>query len=825
MGKAIAQQSSTPSKNDSITLAQAYINLTLTKEYFDGISVERISKILPFEEAELKSISDSTFIQTNAALYFFTHSLHNYIKTKFLFRTQKDRYRQTLVGWKESLTKSIDYFNLSKENSAWIQDNPFFELINYSEESYSQLHKELYDLKSLLTPYFNEDIYPDFKRILIKAKNSESFDIDSLSYFTGIYQLEYDTSILENTYEKENFDYGPNTLPLKSEYNHIERDYGYFPDSFPISNTYLLDPKLELINRYVQLKYLANDSTNSSRNPLHNYLIFNSYFTFKTDILNQNFFSKITEKENTFLRKEIDQKELDALFLDLRKNHSYPTYVVGQAYINLSLVQNNFEKLNYDFLTSTLNQQEIELREIEDSTFIKQNAEIYYFTYSLLFENTSRLLYESRRDILRKTLLDWKKTLEKSIIYFNLSQEEEISETDFNFYDLLKFTSEDIESLDSNINYLKNQYTPYFNEDIYPDFQKLFYQAKNQQVYDFESLKAIAGIFNIKLDFSVLENKEEIIQFGSSYEISQEYEILLKLDLISRFLQFKYLASDQFTNQSDEFSIEQLYNSYNDFINDLETEEDSFIQRELNEQVIDHLFQELQSKFPFEFEITTTKMESGKAASKDSDGDGIVDFLEREPPFFFPELAPLASARFTKANFKPELKTLGKVDDFLRREFISAGYENELHYYYTLDGFAITTSIEKFNLDGTAVPKEKRFINSFGENGKLSYYEIFKSIFFEIESEFRFFAFTVASRAQSMSKNGMTPSFAEELIENSYNKLPPDLKDKTLPQKALSIFVYHFHQNDIGGTVELDLSGKWSVQDHLKNAGISKIIQ
>ncbi len=277
---AISQQSPIPTKNDSITLAQAYINLTLTKEYFEGISIERISKILPFEEAELKSITDSTFIQTNAALYFFTYSLHQYIKAKYLFRTQSDRNRQTLMRWNESLAESISYFNLSKENSSWNQDNPFFELINYNEESYSQLHKEIYDLKSFFTPYFNEDIYPEFQRILLKAKNLESFDLDSLSYFTGIYQIEYDASILENTYEKENFDYGPNTLPLISEYNHNERDYEYYPDSYPISNTYLLDPKLELINRYVQLKYLASDSTTSPRNKLHNYLIFNSYFIF-----------------------------------------------------------------------------------------------------------------------------------------------------------------------------------------------------------------------------------------------------------------------------------------------------------------------------------------------------------------------------------------------------------------------------------------------------------------------------------------------------------------------------------------------------------------
>ncbi|MBK6390304.1 MAG: hypothetical protein IPF70_06940 [Saprospiraceae bacterium] len=56
-------------KDDSLTLAQAYINLSLTEVYFDKLSLERIAKILPFEERAMATIQDSTFIHNNLQLY------------------------------------------------------------------------------------------------------------------------------------------------------------------------------------------------------------------------------------------------------------------------------------------------------------------------------------------------------------------------------------------------------------------------------------------------------------------------------------------------------------------------------------------------------------------------------------------------------------------------------------------------------------------------------------------------------------------------------------------------------------------------------------
>jgi len=155
----------------------------------------------------------------------------------------------------------------------------------------------------------------------------------------------------------------------------------------------------------------------------------------------------------------------------------------------------------------------------------------------------------------------------------------------------------------------------------------------------------------------------------------------------------------------------------------------------------------------------------------------------------------------------------------------TAGYEKHINYYYhELDGFAMTTSLEKFNSDGSKVQEDERWVTNLGSDGKFSYYETFKSLFFELESEFRMFAFIVGSENITISNTSLSEGFAEQLIKNSYSSLPEDLKYKMLPNKTLSVLVYHFHQKNIGIVPMLDISGKISALEHVNIAGLSKLI-
>ena len=146
-------------KNDSLTLAQAYVNLTLTEKYFDTLSIERLSKILPFEEDELSSIKDSGFIQPNAYLYNFSYSLLYFNKAKLFFKTIANRDREALLKWKYTLEEAIKYFNLTNLNDyPFNKPNTYNEFIEFSDLSGLNLKKDILELKAQFTIYFNRNI-------------------------------------------------------------------------------------------------------------------------------------------------------------------------------------------------------------------------------------------------------------------------------------------------------------------------------------------------------------------------------------------------------------------------------------------------------------------------------------------------------------------------------------------------------------------------------------------------------------------------------------------------------------------------------------------
>jgi hypothetical protein len=59
------------------------------------------------------------------------------------------------------------------------------------------------------------------------------------------------------------------------------------------------------------------------------------------------------------------------------------------------------------------------------------------------------------------------------------------------------------------------------------------------------------------------------------------------------------------------------------------------------------------------------------------------------------------------------------------------------------------------------------------------------------------------------------------LITSSYSSLPKDLENVVIPDKTLTILVYHFYQSDVGEVPVLDTKAKLTVQDHLVNTSSS----
>lgn len=504
------------------------------------------------------------------------------------------------------------------------------------------------------------------------------------------------------------------------------------------------------------------------------------------------------------------------------KPNKNDTITLAQAYMNLYLTETYFDSIPVERIKKILSFENDEIKSIKGISFINANSTLYNFTNALFYQNQSKLLSLNKGEVSRGLLRRLKSILDRGINFYNSAKIDDF-QTFHNeknqLYEMIKFDSESNVELKSEIRSLKNEFNVLFNEDIYPDFQRIFLAAKNTDRFYVDSLTYFAGIYEMPLSMEIRNNTPDFhpFSFGDPNFIKPEYTTDSRLDILSRYIQLKQLASRR-TRVPRNFNKTVLFDAYENFISRVNRQDDKFIREELNPTVLNKLLSELTSKF-----------------SRDKDLDGMAPIsspsaMMTQPPsdfqtYFFPNPAPHASAKFILPNYKPALVTLGQIDLFLKAGFSNAGFKDQLHYYYDMDGFAMTTSLEKFNINGSSVPADSRFSENVGGDGKFSYYEIFKSMFFKIESEFRMFAFIVASKPATMSNDVMTAGFAEQILKNSYNTLPEELKNKSLPSKVLSIFVYHFHQNDIGEVPELDLSRQLTVQDHLKNAGLLKIIQ
>ena len=173
--------------------------------------------------------------------------------------------------------------------------------------------------------------------------------------------------------------------------------------------------------------------------------------------------------------------------------------------------------------------------------------------------------------------------------------------------------------------------------------------------------------------------------------------------------------------------------------------------------------------------------------------------------YFFPIPAPRPSALLYIDNFKPALNTYKQVDNYLGNIFNSAGYSGRMHYYYVTSGYAVTTSLEKINEDGSPASGDQRWAVSVSGNGSFSLYQTFKSIFFETESNFRIFALIMSPVKATVQSSASSLAAINELIQYSYPSLPRDLEDVVPPSKTLSVLVYQYKQSDVGKVPMLEI--------------------
>ena len=510
---------------------------------------------------------------------------------------------------------------------------------------------------------------------------------------------------------------------------------------------------------------------------------------------------------------------------------------LAQAFINLSLTQQYFDTLRTERLSKILPYEQKELGTIVDSVFIKANNCIFNLSLSLLNLNQTKLLFKTKSEVSRDKLLTWKKHLDKTIktfnnaslsSYFNLSidpSDQGNERRSFNEFIGLSDTLG--ENIKNDIRRIRGLITPFFNENIYPDFQRIFYQVKDSEKLNFDSLVFYSSFFNLPLSRYILDNqvagRRRINMEGrvGNFTLNQFYVTDQKLDLIAKYLQLYYLAGKENTlkmKMEDRFTLQNNYFSFNEeLIQFYKTNQaDSFFIKEINEATSKRLYQKLNNKYPLSGDDLNKPKHMALPSMLGNDG----------PPgkYYFPIPAPRPSAALYVNNFKPSLSTYKQVDNYLVNIFNGGGYNGRMHYYYVKSGFAITTNLEKIDADGSPASGEQRWNVSVSGNGSFSMYQVFKSIFFDTESNFRIFALVVSPGKAAVQSGPSSLSAMTDLIKYSYPSLPADLNDVVLSAKTLSILVYQYKQSDVGEVPVLEIKQPISLQKHLSNSGLGTLL-
>lgn len=513
----------------------------------------------------------------------------------------------------------------------------------------------------------------------------------------------------------------------------------------------------------------------------------------------------------------------------------WDSLTLSQAFVNLALTQQYFNALPNERVSKIIPFEENELKSIIDLGYIKSNLSVINLSQSLLELNKVKLMFRTKTDSSRNTLLQWKELLSASIQHFNdarlsayfyeATDPSPIGDYKRSFNEFIGLHDTLAEKIMIDLRNIRASVVPYFNQNIYLEFQRIFYSVTQTEQLNFDSLAYFTSLFNLPLSRHILDMKEEIRKrnlesAAENFTVNSFFNTDKKLDLISKYLQLYYLAGKESKSKITPEEQDILYTNYRKFNVDLEYYyesglADSFFIKEINSSTSKSLFNRLKKKYSLKNIPGKPKHMAIPSMIGNEGGGG---------KYFFPIPAPRPSTLLYIENFKPALNTYKLVNNYLMNIFNGGGYSNRLHYYYVKSGFAVTTSLEKINEDGSPASGDQRWAVSVGGNGSFSLYQTFKSIFFETESNFRIFALVVSPNNATVQSSASSLAAMNELIQYSYPSLPADLENVVPPTKTLSILVYQYKQSDIGKVPMLELKKPIPVQKHLTNSGLGALL-
>jgi hypothetical protein len=500
--------------------------------------------------------------------------------------------------------------------------------------------------------------------------------------------------------------------------------------------------------------------------------------------------------------------------LSQKVTHTSDSLKLAEAFVNLTITNELFDTINPERISKILAFEKMELESMQPENTSIDISSLYNFSYSLWYSAKAAHLSRCNKSPDRNDLLSWKEKFDKASNFYNLALR--MKEAMYSsFFEFIEFSDKSFSSQEHRVYQLKYSFTPYFNQDIYPDFKRIFFTAKNSGQYHLDSLNHFCKIYNMPFYLKILNEYRTEILSPDNY-IPTEFKLAHALELISRYLQLDYIAK----GNVDKVDTLFIYSQYDSFVFDLQPEsnefnwnddlikKDDFFLTHLNKEACEKLYTELKDRYPWlpespeSFQNVKTLVQSqGRTIEK----------------YYFPTPAPFPTDKIAIKNFKPELKTLKQVDDHIKDCFDKAGYTGRLHYFYIKEpGFAVTTEIERINKNGSPVSGTNRWDLTGGVDESLSLYNIFKSMFFTVESDYRLIACIVSTDEIQTTNQPASMADMSALIANSYSTLPKDLEDVELKEKTITVLLYHFTQNDIGKVPMLNQNKIITAHDHLK---------
>ena len=176
-------------------------------------------------------------------------------------------------------------------------------------------------------------------------------------------------------------------------------------------------------------------------------------------------------------------------------------------------------------------------------------------------------------------------------------------------------------------------------------------------------------------------------------------------------------------------------------------------------------------------------------------------------------------AHFSPATSQP-FKTLGTVDDVLRRALGYGGYW-EGTYYAVPEGFALVARLERIDIDGFSVSGNARFDTAYRPLNVFSISAYLRALFLAPPGYYRVIAFVITRIPFAATGSRITAATASSWIDGGANVLPRALAVRIYSTEfSCTALIYEFEKRDAGSDPTERAPGRLPAELHLIRSGI-----